>query len=59
MQDLIQAYTSASFRSYPKSKNKPHMRGDMRFPTMWHVQSAKAQTRLPIPAVRSEPLLVP
>ena len=31
---------------------------DMRFPTMWYVQPAKAQTSLHIRAVWSEPLLV-
>ena len=34
------------------------MRRDMRFPTMWYVRPAKAQTSLRICAVRSEPLLV-
>ena len=31
---------------------------DMRFPTMWYVQQAKAQTSMRIPTVWSEPLLV-
>ena len=31
---------------------------NMSFPTMWHVQPAKAQTSLSIRAVLSEPLLV-
>ena len=33
------------------------MSRDMRFPTMWYVPPAKAQTSLPIRAVWSEPLL--
>ena len=35
-----------------------HMSHDMRFPTMWNVRHAKAQTRLRIREVWSEPLLV-
>ena len=35
------------------------MSRDMRFPTMWYVRPAKAQTSLRIRAVWSEPLLVP
>ena len=31
---------------------------NIRFPTMWHVRPAKAQTSLTICAVLSEPLLV-
>ena len=34
------------------------MSHDMRFPTMWYVRQAKAQTSLRIPTVWSEPLLV-
>ena len=34
------------------------MSRDMRFPTMWYVRPAKAQTILRIRANRSEPLLV-
>ena len=35
-----------------------HMSRDMRFPKMWYVRPAKAQTSLRIPAVWSEHLLV-
>ena len=35
-----------------------NMSRDMRFPTMWYVRPAKAQTSLRIRAVWSEPLLV-
>ena len=35
-----------------------HLSRDMRFPTMWYVRPAKAQTSLCICAVWSEPLLV-
>ena len=35
-----------------------HMSRDMRFPTMWYVRPAKAQTSMRIRAVWSEPLLV-
>ena len=35
-----------------------YMSLNMRFPTMWYVRPAQAQTSLPICAVRSEPLLV-
>ena len=34
------------------------LRRDMRFPTMWYVGPAKAQTSLHIPTVWLEPLLV-
>ena len=37
---------------------KIKMSRDMRFPTMWYVQTAKAQTSLRTRAVWSEPLLV-
>ena len=37
---------------------KEYMSRDMRFPTMWHVRPAKAQTSLRIRTVWSEPLLV-
>ena len=37
---------------------KEHKSHDMRFPTMWYVRPAKAQTSLRIRAVWSEPLLV-
>ena len=36
-----------------------YMSREMRFPTMWYVRPAKAQTNLRIRAVLSEPLLVP
>ena len=36
----------------------PQMSRGMRFPTMWYVRLAKAQTRLRIRADWSEPLLV-
>ena len=38
--------------------NTVHMSRNMRFPTMWYVRPAKAQTSLHISAVLSEPLLV-
>ena len=37
---------------------KSDLSQDMRFPTMWYVRPAKAQTSLRISAVWSEPLLV-
>ena len=40
------------------NKMLKQIRRDMRFPTMWYVQPAKAQTSLRILAVWSEPLLV-
>ena len=42
----------------PKVKDQNNMSRDMRFPTMWYVQPAKAQTSQRIRAVWSEPLLV-
>ena len=36
----------------------PHMSRDMRFPTIWYVRPARAQTSLRLRAVWSEPLLV-
>ena len=42
-------------KNYPACKELSH---DLRFPTMWYVRPAKAQTRLRIGAVWSEPLLV-
>ena len=38
--------------------NCMHMGREMRFPTMWYVRPAKAQTSLRIRADLSEPLLV-
>ena len=38
---------------------KDEMSRGMRFPTMWYVRPAKAQTSLRIGTVWSEPLLVP
>ena len=43
---------------FPAGDHNAHMSRDMRFPTMWYLRPAKAQTSLHIHPVWSEPLLV-
>ena len=51
-------YTKTEKKEKKIKSDKNNISRHMRFPTMWYVRPAKAQTSLRIRAVWSEPLLV-